>query len=69
MPRRGDGNPVVDRDVRNMERKKRVTEVLEDQFRTELEGVIESQMEGNKPMFHAGMKMCSSGNGWFVAQI
>ena len=40
MPKGGAQNPVVDRDKRSMQRKKRVTEVLEDQFRCELEDVV-----------------------------
>ena len=61
MPKGGAQNPVVDRDKRSMQRKKRVTEVLEDQFRCELEDVVVSQREGNKPLFHAGIKMNSGG--------
>ena len=52
----------VERDVRRMERKKRVKEVLEDKFRVELEDVVVSQTEGNKPLFHAGLKIGSNGS-------
>ena len=61
MPKGGAHNPVVDRDKRSMQRKKRVTEVLEDQFRSELEDVVISQKEGNKPLFHAGIRMNTPG--------
>ena len=54
-------NPTIDRDVRSMERKKRVSEVLgEKSFRNELEDVVVAQREGNRPMFHSGIKMSSS---------
>lgn len=61
MPRE---NAAVDRDVRSMERKQRVKEVLGDQFRNQLEDVVVSQKDGNKPMFHAGMKLGET-NGWY----
>jgi len=59
-----DSNPITNRDVRNMERKKRVTEILnEKDFRNELEDVMVSQKgEGNRPMFMAGLKMSGSNN-------
>ena len=62
MPKSGHdvGNPAIERDLRSMDRKKRVKEVLDDPFRKELEGVVISQKEGNKPLFHAGIKMSGS---------
>ncbi|XP_063694298.1 alpha-adducin-like isoform X3 [Bolinopsis microptera] len=61
MPKGGAHNPSVDRDKRNMGRKKRVTEILEDQFRSELEDVVISQKEGNKPLFHGGVNLNGTG--------
>ena len=61
MPKGGAHSPSVDRDKRNMGRKKRVTEILEDQFRNELEDVVISQKEGNKPLFHGGVNLNGTG--------